>query len=89
MLVGTLVYRHGPRTGGSRTVLAGFAGRTSVGAFRPLSPTPMSAGPDTRASTRNKMGTKAIGAPGSDQNPRLSVPPVAVRPRRTIIHGVG
>ena len=38
----------------------------TVGAFWLLSPTPM-LGPDTRASTRNEMGAKAINAPGSDQ----------------------
>ena len=39
----------------------------TVGAFWLLSPTPMP-GPDTQASTWNKMGTTAIDARGSDQN---------------------
>ena len=49
MLAGTLVYRHGPRTGGGPELLAGFVGRTSVGAFLPLCSSPM-LGPDMRAS---------------------------------------
>ena len=48
-------------------LLAGFAGRTSVGAFLLLSPTPM-LGPDTRASRKLKTGLKAIDASGSHQN---------------------
>ena len=67
MLADTLVYRHGDPGLVGPELLAGFAGRNSVGAFWLLSPTPM-LGSDTRASTRNKIGTKATDAPGYDQN---------------------
>ena len=63
MLAGTLVYHHGPTTGGSRTVSAGFAGPVSVGAFLPLCPRPM-LGPATRAS---KSRYKIIDTIGSHQ----------------------
>ena len=52
-------------------LLAGFAGRAtvgSVGAFLLLCPMPMSADPDTSASSKLKISSKAIDATESHQN---------------------
>ena len=52
LLAGTLVYRQDPDLVGQQNMcpelVAGSAGRTSIGTFLPLSPKPM-LGPDTRA----------------------------------------
>ena len=63
LLAGTLVYHHGPNTFCSE-LLAGFAGQTSVGAFLPLCPTPMSE--LDRCASKSRF--KIIDATGSHQN---------------------
>ena len=72
VLAGTLV-PPGPRSGGSERgsraggPLAQLGSWSSIGAFLLLCPMPMS-GPDTSASSKLKIGSKAIEATESHQN---------------------